>query len=502
MQKCNVKTPLASSRFADLVLCVSILLISSVSHAACDYSDADRYDGWGWDADAMNSCAPLPATGVNCDYTNADSYGGWGWDPATRTSCRPLTPVIGECIDSDGDGWGWNGGASCRISVQMSYPDRLVLVDNPGVATLYDYEQTSDGAFDFFQYWGSDLISDDSGRYSDVFLRDNGSGAIKRLTVGSDGTEANNDSFLESVSADGNSLLIQSRVTNFSGTSANGVEQLYLYDVPTESFTRLISGLGGNSPWSSVNGKMSADGNFVAFSSDAANIVDNDCNGVSDVFLLDVANDVVSRVSVSSVGEDASDSSYVRDISADGRYVLFASRATNLLSADEFSSGIYLYDRLSQSNTLIRRTRGLHQATMSDDGSVVVVQYYRPTGMTLTWINTVSGEVGGIDTASAGSSSEAEVSPDGRYVAYLSNKTDLVSDVSVSEGRSLLYLTDLSTGITTLISMSPDGQESNDDMHSAEFIAGGKYLRFTSNATNLHSQDSDRNTDTFLYEMP
>lgn len=484
-----------------IVFALTALAPTGAVFAACDYTDADLYNGWGWSQVDMVSCPPLPETNDNCDYTNADSYGGWGWNPTTQMSCMPLVTEASECIDSDGDGWGWNGEASCLIGEDPPSRDHLVLIDNPG-ATLYSYQRTSDDASSFFQYWGAGLYSGDSGRYSDVFMRDNDTGTISVLSVGENNTEANNDSYLYGASDDGNTLLIQSRATNFSGTTANGVAQLYLVDVPTGNFTQVVNTTRGTSPWSSVNGLLAKDGNYVAFTTDAANILDGDNNDTSDVFVLDIANDVTTRITVNPSGVEANDTSWLRDISSDGRYVLFVSRATNLLSEDEFSSGIYVYDRLNQSNSLVRRTDGLYQATMSDDGNIVAFQYRRPTGMTLAWSNLLTGETGGIDTASEGYSSSPEVSPDGKYVAYISSKTDLVSDVSVSDDRSHLYLTELATGNTTLVSRSPDGQEANSHVHSAKFIAGGKYLRFNTNASNLHSKDRDTNNDTYLYMIP
>ena len=491
------KSPLIKS----VVFALTAITPTGLVFAACEYADANLYNDWGWNPVDMVSCPPLPDPNDSCDYSDADSYGGWGWNATTQMSCRPLAPVASECIDSDGDGWGWNGIASCLIGEEPTLNDHLILIDNPG-ATLYSYQRTPDDAASYFQYWGADLHSGDSGRYSDVFMRDNNTGAINVLSVGENNFEANNDSYLSGISEDGNTVLLASRATNFTGTIANGVEQLYLLDIPTGSFTQVVNTVRGTSPWSYVRGLLSKDGNYVAFSTEAANIVDGDNNSTSDIFIFDIANSLTTRITANPYGEEANDTSYLRDISADGRYVLFVSRADNLLSTAEFSSGLYVYDRLNQTNTLVRRIDDLNQATLSDDGSIVAFEYRRSTGMTLAWINLLTGEVGSIDTASEGYSSSPEVSPDGRFVAYSSTKTDLVNDVIVSGDQSLLYLTELATGNTTLVSQSPDGREANNGVYSAEFIAGGKYLRFNSSASNLHSEDNNTNYDTFLYEIP
>lgn len=122
------------------------------SDSQCDYSSADLFGGWGWNATTNTSCAPLtsidpvlttqcidadgdgygwdgmatcttqvntPGGDSNCDYSDADLYGGWGWNAAASQSCAPLEIVSNpqpsaQCIDTDGDGWGWDGSASCR----------------------------------------------------------------------------------------------------------------------------------------------------------------------------------------------------------------------------------------------------------------------------------------------------------------------------------------------------------------------------------------------------
>jgi len=131
-------------------------LIEQLTQSGCDYSNANLYGGWGWNATTRQSCAPLenvsntqPAaqcvdadgdgygwdgtatciindgnqtvvttSNGNCDYSDAHLYGGWGWNAIASQSCAPLENVsnsqpTGQCVDTDGDGWGWDGTASC-----------------------------------------------------------------------------------------------------------------------------------------------------------------------------------------------------------------------------------------------------------------------------------------------------------------------------------------------------------------------------------------------------
>ncbi len=98
--------------------------------AACDYSNADLFDGWGWNSILGESCPPLAENteivSGNCDYSGAAQFGGWGWDPVARESCAPLTddtdphanfPICSATLyDADGDGFGWENQASCIVT--------------------------------------------------------------------------------------------------------------------------------------------------------------------------------------------------------------------------------------------------------------------------------------------------------------------------------------------------------------------------------------------------
>ena len=99
----------------------------------CDYSQADQYGGWGWNATTGTSCSPVVShstspennTGSDghCDYSQADQHGGWGWDATTSQSCAPVNNIVDsqpamQCIDTDGDGWGWDGMSSCQVSAE------------------------------------------------------------------------------------------------------------------------------------------------------------------------------------------------------------------------------------------------------------------------------------------------------------------------------------------------------------------------------------------------
>jgi len=134
---------------------------------ACDYSNASLYNGWGWNAVTMESCPPLDDTGT-CDYSNASQFNGWGWNPVTMQSCPPL------CVDTDGDGWGWNGSTSCVITTDTSTIYDPVLKETVDLQRLnWQTTQIIEKNINCVQYTSDDnnqnwIVSDTSAAYFDA----------------------------------------------------------------------------------------------------------------------------------------------------------------------------------------------------------------------------------------------------------------------------------------------------------------------------------------------
>src|SRR5262249_22544698 len=134
------------------------------------------------------------------------------------------------------------------------------------------------------------------------------------------------------------------------------------------STTRVSTATGGGQG----NGRsfvptISADGRYVAFYSDASNLVSGDTNGARDVFVRDLQTGETTRVSVSSSGAEADGDSFAPALSADGRYVAFASAATNLVAGDtNDANDVFVRDR--QTNTTTRVSVG-HEGSQANGGS-------------------------------------------------------------------------------------------------------------------------------------
>ena len=180
--------------------------------------------------------------------------------------------------------------------------------------------------------------------------------------------------------------------------------------------------------------------------------------------MRDTVANVTTRVSVSSSGAEGDHNSSEPAISADGRYVAFSSAATNLTD-DEISnyrSHVYLHDRQTGKTTLVSR----------------------------------SAEGGPADVDSGLPS----LSPDGRYIAFVSTSTNLLS-VPDTNGKTDIYLRDLKTGTTTRVSLAPNGGATDDGSYNPSISSDGMFVAFASDATNLVDGDSNGKRDVFVRNM-
>ncbi len=209
----------------------------------------------------------------------------------------------------------------------------------------------------------------------------------------------------------------------------------------------------GMSWWSAV----SADGRYIAFSSEASNLVAGDTNQLQDIFLRDQLTSQTSRVSISSGGDQAYLESGFPDISADGRYIVFHSAASNLVPDDlNGSIDIFLYDQLSGQTSLISKSS--------------------------------AGAHGNSD------SRYPSISSNGRYVVFQSTATNLVE--ADNNGVEDVFLVDLQTSETVCVSVSSGGAQGNQWSDQASISPEGNYVAFRSYASNLVPVDSNDFCDT------
>ena len=216
---------------------------------------------------------------------------------------------------------------------------------------------SSDGRFVGFDSDANNLVVGDTNAFRDIFVRDTCFGAsagctpsTTRVSVASDGTQGNGASVVPTISADGRFVVFRSNAGNLVAGDTNGAGDVFVRDtcvgVPagcTPSTTRVSVASDGTQGNAGVffDLSISADGRFVAFDSDASNLVAGDTNGAVDVFVRDTCLGAPAgctpstiRVSVASDGTQANNSSITGALSADGRFVAIDSNASNLVADD------------------------------------------------------------------------------------------------------------------------------------------------------------------------
>ena len=194
---------------------------------------------------------------------------------------------------------------------------------------------SADGRYVAFASSATNLVSGDTNKHPDIFVRDLQTNQTTRVSVASDGTQANNFSFNPSISADGRYVAFTSWANNLVSGDTNGGRDIFVHDRQTGATTRVsVATGGGQAAADSQRPSISADGRYVAFESDASNLVSGDTNNHPDIFVHDRQTGVTMQVSVASDGTQTYAFSSDPSISADGRYVAFGSEADNLVSGD------------------------------------------------------------------------------------------------------------------------------------------------------------------------
>jgi TolB protein len=277
-----------------------------------------------------------------------------------------------------------------------------------------------------------------------------------------------------------------------------------------------VSSAGAQADGSSSNSTISADGRYVAFSSSASNLVPGDTNGAEDVFVRDRRTGLTTRVSVSSAGRQGTADSSTPAISANGRYVAFASIAPLVASDRNATNDVYVRDRWTARTSLASAAR---TGVAGDGGSLapVISADGRYVGFTSTAPDLVRGDtndapdgfvrdratgatirvtVSDAGAQANGLSELTAISADGSHAALVSFATNLVP--GDTNGQPDVFVRDLRAGRTSRVSVSTGGAQGNDEVSDAAISADGRYVAFVSAATNLVRGDTNGVADVFV----
>jgi Tol biopolymer transport system component len=198
-----------------------------------------------------------------------------------------------------------------------------------------------------FQSSATNLVADDVNGTVDAFVHDAQAGVTRRVSVDSAGREGNAASVEPTMSANGRVVAFTSIASNLVADDTNGDADVFVHDLKTGITTRVSVATGGaQGNGASGEPTLSADGRYVSFASSSSNLVPDDTNGAIDVFVHDRKTGITTRASVSSGGSESDAQSYYARLSGNGRFVVLQSSATNLVPADvNGAADVFLHDR-------------------------------------------------------------------------------------------------------------------------------------------------------------
>jgi len=203
-----------------------------------------------------------------------------------------------------------------------------------------------------FNSRASNLVAGDTNGVSDIFLKDRLTGSIQRVSISSAGTQGNNGNLWPSMDATGRIVAFGSYASNLVSGDTNTAADVFLRDVLANTTTRVsVASNGTQGNGESDRCALSANGRKLVFASSASNLVAGDTNGLHDIFVKDLVTGGMERVSVSSAGVQSNDWSEYPAISADGNVVAFGSRASNLVPGDTNGAYDVFVRRLAEGTT-------------------------------------------------------------------------------------------------------------------------------------------------------
>jgi hypothetical protein len=362
----------------------------------------------------------------------------------------------------------------------------------------------ANGRFLAFTSAAANLVDGDTNVRDDVVvLRADFVGGIltilsfARVSVSATGEEASGDSGSPALSADGRFVAFVSEAVDLVAGDGNGLEDVFVHDrdIDGNGIFDDVGGIatvrvsvdtaGGDSNGVSADPSLSRDGRFVAFASEASDLVTNDSNGAADVFVRDRDSDgngifdetggtATVRVSVDSSGAEANGASVFPEISADGRFVAFASDASDLVPADANGVGdVFIHDRDADGNGVFDEPGAIATTRVSVDSA---------------------GTEGNGDSLSRPS-----LSADGRVVAFDSVADDLVA--ADTNGVRDVFVRYWAAGQTVRASIDAAGRQGDAASTSARLSANGRLVAFESRATTLVAGDANGVADVFLHDL-
>jgi Tol biopolymer transport system component len=399
-------------------------------------------------------------------------------------------------------------------------PVQLLSARNPSILLPAGGDDNSiapslspDGRFVVFSSVANDLVPGGN-NYNfyrlNVFLRDRLFTTTTLISGNLNGPGGGNGhSMFGQVSTNGQFVVFQSDASNLVANDTNGVTDIFVRDRMAATTTLVsVSTNGGPANGASTDPVMTPDGRYVAFISRASNLVPGDTNGIQDVFVRDLIAGTNYLVSVGALNPyrlygDLNLMMATPGIAPDGRYVVFFSSATNLVSGVPGTSTgeVYVRDQVAGTMTwastnaaamvsalLLQSNAPSYHPQLSDDGRYVVFKTGATTSTNAAAVlqyDSTAGVTVVISTNGIGGSIDVDetygpaMTPDGRFTAFAQHEGTLDS------GCSSIHVWDAQGALDTLVSDDGSGVPTNTTSHTPNLSPNGRFVAFLSNATNL-----------------
>lgn len=423
--------------------------------------------------------APIPPTGAP-GYVGTVTRASLGNNAAQADLWQPLNTSVSLAATRDGRYVMWHTNATTLVSgdangmCDVFVRDRLTgetklasLSSTGAQGSTHSYAGsiTGDGRLVFFQSAADDFVPGDSNNKTDLFIRDLQSATTTLALTGVGGAATNGDSYAPRATPDGRYMVFQSTATNLVDSDTNGVRDWFVRDrvAGTNQLVNVDSDEVQSTSTVSHWACISDNGRYVAFTSEAEDLVSDDTNGARDVFLRDLEAGTTTRVSVDSdeaeVPAPSGVSPYIA-MSADGRYVAFATGAA--LDSTDVNTRDDVYIRDTQEDTTKLVSLGDSQSVGNNYATAVAL------------------------------------SPDGGHVAFMSAATDLLP--GDTEGKVDVFVRDLASKAISRASVNGAGVGGNLDAGGPLVGDDGAWVLFGSDATNLVTGDTNGIGDLFMAE--